>query len=54
MNKDDMIYLNDSAYTSFVDDGKQIIAQLLKTDKNTFCVNIMDVGKQSGATDCGL
>ena len=54
INKDDMIYLYDSAYTSVVGDGKKIIAQLLKTDKNTFCVNIMDVGKQSGATNCGL
>ena len=44
----------DSAYTAVVGDGKQIIAQLMKTNKETISVNIMDVSKQLGATDCGL
>lgn len=44
--KDDMIYLYDSAYTAVVGDGKQMIVQLLKTNKDTISVNIMDVSKQ--------
>ena len=44
----------DSAYTTAVGNGKQIIAQLLKTGKDTFSVNIIDAGKQLGAAECGL
>ena len=54
MNNDSMICLYDSAYTSGVGNGKNIIAQLLNTNDDTFTVNIMDVGKQVGAADCGL
>lgn len=51
---DSMIYLYDSAYTTVVGDGRQIISHLLNTDKDTLSVNIMDIVKQFGATDCGL
>jgi len=51
---DSEIYLYDSAYTSVVGDGRQIISHLLNTDKDTLSVSIMDVGKQFGAADCGL
>ena len=49
-----MICLYDSAYTSIVGNCKHIIAQLLNTDGDSFLVNIMDIGKQVGAADCGL
>jgi len=49
-----MICLYDSAYTAVVGNSKHVIAQLLNTSSDSFSVNIMDVGKQTGATDCGL
>ena len=58
INFDGMIYLYDSAYTSVVGNGKHVISQLLNTSGDSFSVNIMDVGKQagatSGATNCGV
>ena len=54
INSDGMIYLYDSAYTSVVGNGKHVISQLLNTSGDSFSVNIMDVGKQAGATNCGV
>ena len=56
INNDNMIFLHDSAYTTVVGNGKQVIARLLKTDKNTFSVNIMHGCWQTaiGAAECGL
>ena len=48
------IFLYDSAYTSIAGDGKQIIAHLINTTEDHLTVHIMNIAKQSGATDCGL
>ena len=48
------IFLYDSAYTSVAGDGKQIIAHLINTNEDQLTVHIMNIAKQSGATDCGL
>ena len=52
--KDNRIHLYDSVYTSVSDDTFEVIAQLIRTNKSSFTVSIMNVAKQGGATDCGL
>ena len=48
------IFLYDSAYTSLAGDVKKIIAHLINTNEDQLTVHIMNIAKQSGATDCGL
>jgi len=52
--KNDSIFLYDSAYTSIAGDGKQVIAHLMNTNEDQLTVNVMNISKQSGSTDCGL
>ena len=52
--KNKSIFLYDSAYTSVAGDGKQVIAHLINTNKDQLTVHMMNISKQSRATDCGL
>ena len=52
--KSNTIFLYDSAYTMISGDGKQVIAHLVNTKENQLTVHVMNISKQSGATDCGL
>ena len=48
------VYLYDSAYTSVTTDTLDMIAQLLRSKDHCIQIQIMNVAKQTGTTDCGL
>ena len=48
------ISVYDSLYTSISKDTFEVIAQLVRCKDKTISVNVMNVAKQSGSTDCAL
>ena len=48
------IYIYDSSYTSLSEDTQMIIAKLLCCKEEAIIVQIMNVSKQTGSTDCAL
>ena len=50
----DMILVYDSKYSTISNTTKQLIAQLLKTSKKSYTIQIANVTKQSGCNDCGV
>ena len=49
-----MILVYDSKYSAVSNTTKQRIAQLLKTSKTSYTIQIANVTKQSGCNDCGV
>ena len=48
------VRLYDPLYSSLSNDTETIVAQLLRTEKSSVSVHIMNVSKQAGSQDCGL
>jgi len=48
------IHLYDSTYSSCSRDMFEVIAQLVRSNNHSIAIQMMNVAKQSGSTDCAL